>query len=181
MQARKLPIYSLKPSIAQHDGMRSREQLWSDLIHDEGNNQMKINGTGKNDSLHGQETNDVISAGKGNDFLWGHGGNDTLTGGAGADVFVFSTGGGKDTITDFNPAEGDVIVFSYDSPLNAMFIGPLSDGMAWTSDSGGACSVEAGDFNSDGRIDTTVHVNDVSVTILGWAPEYLTGQMLLGG
>jgi RTX calcium-binding nonapeptide repeat (4 copies) len=142
---------------------------------------MYIKGTAKSDSLHGQDTNDVISAGKGNDFLWGHGGDDILTGGAGADVFVLSTGGGHDTITDFNPAEGDVIVFSYNSPLNAMFIGPLSDGMTWTSASGGKCWVEAGDFNRDGHMDTEVYVNDVSVTILGWAPDHLTGQMLLGG
>jgi Ca2+-binding RTX toxin-like protein len=147
----------------------------------EGNNQMNIKGSGKGDSLHGQEANDVISGGKGNDFLWGHGGDDILTGGAGADVFVLSSGGGHDTITDFNPAAGDVIVFSYNTALDAMFIGPLSDGMAWTSDSGGNCWVKAGDFNGDGRMDTEVYVNDVSVTILGWAPEHLTGQMLLGG
>src|SRR5215510_11335547 len=115
---------------------------------------MKINGTGKSDSLHGQDTND---------FIRGHGGDDVLTGGSGADVFVFSSGGGEDTITDFNPAEGDVIVFSYNTPLNSMFFGPLSDGMAWTSGTGGHCWVEAGDFNHDGHMDTEIYVNDVSV------------------
>jgi Ca2+-binding RTX toxin-like protein len=142
---------------------------------------MNIKGTGKNDSLHGTAGNDVIDGGKGNDILWGHGGDDILTGGAGADVFVLSSGGGHDTITDFNPAEGDVIVFSYNTPLDAMFIGSLSNGMTWTSDSGGQCWVEAGDFNGDGHTDTEIYVNDVSVTLLGWAPEQLTGQMLLGG
>ena len=141
---------------------------------------MNIKGTGKNDSLHGQGEDDVISGGKGNDFLWGHGGDDILTGGAGSDVFVFSTGGGNDTITDFDPAT-DVMVFSYDTPLYAAFIGPLSDGMAWATYSGGVGSVEAGDFNGDGQIDTKVYVNDVSVVVLGWQPEDLTGQMLLGG
>lgn len=142
---------------------------------------MRINGTGKNDSLHGLASNDVINGGKGNDFLWGHGGDDTLTGGAGRDVFVLSAGGGEDTITDFNPAEGDKIVFSYNSTLDAMFIGSLTDGMTWTSDTGGACWVESGDFNGDGYTDTEIYVNDVSVTILGYAPEDLTGEMLLGG
>jgi len=74
-----------------------------------------------------------------------------------------------------------VIIFSYDTALDAMFIGPLSDDMTWTSDTGGDCWVQAGEFNEDGRMDTEVYVNDVSVTILGWAPEDLTGQMLLGG
>ena len=142
---------------------------------------MKINGGGKNELLHGYQTNDVINGGRGDDLLWGHGGDDVLTGGAGADVFILNAGDGEDTITDFNPAAGDVIVFSYNSPLDAMSTGPLCDGMAWTSDSGGNCFVEAGDFNGDGHMDTEVYVNDVSVTILGWAPEDLTGAMLLGG
>lgn len=142
---------------------------------------MNIKGTGKNDSLHGLASNDVISAGKGNDFLWGHGGNDTLIGGAGADVFVFSSAGGEDTITDFNLSEGDVIIFSYDTALDAMLVGPLYDGMVWTSDAGGNCWIEAGDYNGDGRMDTEIYVNDVSVTLLGWSPQDLTGQMLLGG
>jgi len=142
---------------------------------------MNIKGTGKNDSLHGLASNDTINGGKGNDLLWGHGGDDTLIGGAGADAFVMSSGGGEDTIVDFNPAEGDVVVFSYDSPLNALFIGPLSNGMHWTSVSGGDCWVESGDFNRDGHMDTEVYVNDVSVCILGWSPDQLTGQMFLGG
>lgn len=142
---------------------------------------MNIKGTGKNDSLHGTANADLISGGKGNDFLWGHGGNDVLTGGSGADVFVMSTGGGEDTITDFNPADGDVIVFSYDTSLDEMFVGPLSDGMAWTSASGGNCWVKSYDFNQDGHMDTEIYVNDSSVTLLGWSPDQLTGQMLLGG
>jgi hypothetical protein len=142
---------------------------------------MNIKGSGKNDSLHGLATNDVISAGKGDDFLWGHEGNDTLIGGAGADVFVFSSAGGEDTIVDFNPAQGDVIVFSYNTALDPMLVGSLYDGMAWPSDSGGSCWIKAGDFNGDGRLDTEIYVNDVSVTLLGWSPADLTGQMLLGG
>src|SRR6266702_4314502 len=86
---------------------------------------------------------------------------------------------GTDTNDVINGGKG--IVFSYNSPLDPMFSGPLSDGMAWTSHSGGNCWVKAGDFNGDGHMDTEVYVNDVSVTILGWAPEHLTGQMLLGG
>jgi RTX calcium-binding nonapeptide repeat (4 copies) len=142
---------------------------------------MNIKGTGKNDSLHGSTNADVISGGKGNDFLWGHGGDDTLTGGSGADVFVFSNNGGEDTITDFNPAEGDVIVFSYNSALDPMFYGSLTQGMQWTSDTGGLCYVQGGDYNGDGLYDTEIYVNDVSVTIMGFSPDQLSGEMFLGG
>ena len=41
--------------------------------------------------------------------LAGATGDDTLIGGAGADHFVFRTGDGTDTITDFTIADGDVI------------------------------------------------------------------------
>ena len=43
-------------------------------------------------------------------MLAGGTGTDTHSGGAGADIFLFHPGGGHDTITDFNRAEGDVIV-----------------------------------------------------------------------
>ena len=168
--------------LAVRSGPKGGTRLRDSVCHmHQGNYDMNIKGTGKNDSLHGLATNDTISGGKGNDLLWGHGGNDTLIGGAGADVFVMNSGGGEDTIVDFNPAEGDVVVFSYDTALDAMFIRPLSDGMAWTSDSGGQCWVKAGDYNGDGQIDTEIYVNDVSVCLLGWAPDQLTGQMFLGG
>ncbi len=142
---------------------------------------MRVKGTSKNDSLHGSMSSDTIDGGRGNDFLWGHGGNDVLTGGAGGDVFVMSAKGGEDTITDFNAAEGDMIVFSYNTALDAMFVGSLYDGMQWTSDSGGACYVAGGDYNGDGVYDTEIYVNDCSITLLGVSPDELTGQMLLGG
>ena len=63
--------------------------------------------------LFGGPADDVLTGGYGNDTLYGDGGNDTLTGGPGADTFVFtSTDDGMDVITDFNPAEGDVIDLS---------------------------------------------------------------------
>jgi Ca2+-binding RTX toxin-like protein len=75
--------------------------------------------------------NDILDGGTGNDRLYGGAGDDTLTGGAGADKFVFSMQGidatqtgpgiaadtakeddGIDIITDFNHANGDVIILS---------------------------------------------------------------------
>jgi type VI protein secretion system component Hcp len=61
---------------------------------------------------------DVMVGGTGSDWLAGGGGDDTLTaglgddrltGGAGADTIVYRTGDGTDTVTDFNPAEGDLL------------------------------------------------------------------------
>ncbi len=70
------------------------------------------------DLAYGLDGNDVIHGGAGDDTLLGGLGADTLTGGAGADLFIIdlSTGGQADAtgeapdwITDFNPAEGDVL------------------------------------------------------------------------
>ncbi|MGV3551162.1 hypothetical protein [Rhizobium sp.] len=44
-----------------------------------------------------------------NNILTGNAGNNKLTGGAGLDTFVFGTGGGKDTITDFTLADLDIL------------------------------------------------------------------------
>src|SRR5258708_6666603 len=46
------------------------------------------------------------------DTLSGDGASNTLTGGLGADTFVYSSGGGVDTATDFNGAAGDRIDLS---------------------------------------------------------------------
>jgi hypothetical protein len=56
------------------------------------------NGT---DLLLGDAGDDLLYGGNGTDTLRGGLGNDTLTGGNGGDVFVFASGEGTDTITDF--------------------------------------------------------------------------------
>jgi Ca2+-binding RTX toxin-like protein len=60
-----------------------------------------LNGTGNG-------LGNVIVGNEGDNRLAGMAGADTLTGGAGADTFVFSFGGGKDRIVDFDPTN-DVI------------------------------------------------------------------------
>jgi ELWxxDGT repeat protein len=63
--------------------------------------------------LNGAAGADRLIGGAGNDRLNGGLGNDTLTGGFGADIFRFdaalSSTTNRDTITDFNPAQGDRI------------------------------------------------------------------------
>jgi len=57
-----------------------------------------VEGTSGADTLEGRFGNDVIT---------GLAGDDTITGDIGADTFVFASGHGNDTITDFNYDEGE--------------------------------------------------------------------------
>lgn len=66
-----------------------------------GQNDDTLDGGAANDMLWGGSGNDSLSGAAGVDALDGGSGNDTLTGGAGADTFVFASGHGNDTITDF--------------------------------------------------------------------------------
>ena len=61
-----------------------------------------VEGTANAETLEGRFGNDIIT---------GLAGDDTLTGDIGADTFVFASGHGNDTITDFNydDGEGDLI------------------------------------------------------------------------
>jgi len=71
----------------------------------------KFTGFNKADTLHGEGGADTLGGGKGNDFIHGDEGNDKLSGGKGIDTFVFESGDGKDTISDFGNG-ADVIDFS---------------------------------------------------------------------
>lgn len=70
-----------------------------------------IKGNSAANYIFGNDGNDNIDGGAGDDLLEGGRGADTLTGGRGADIFRFAShlDGTHDTITDFNPAEGDLI------------------------------------------------------------------------
>jgi Ca2+-binding RTX toxin-like protein len=70
------------------------------LIGNAGNDTL-IGGNGT-DFLVGSAGNDLLNGGNGSDTLRGGLGNDTLIGGLGPDVFVFASGEGTDTITDFS-------------------------------------------------------------------------------
>lgn len=61
--------------------------------------------------IRGTDGNDLISGTNVSDRIVGGLGNDTLTGGADADLYLFGRGDGQDTITDFNIAGTDKLMF----------------------------------------------------------------------
>ena len=71
-----------------------------DTIYGGEGNDYLVGGEGA-DTIEGGADGDWLYGGEGDDTLTGGTGDDTLTGGAGADTFVFNSGDGKDTITDF--------------------------------------------------------------------------------
>ncbi len=79
-----------------------------DTLIGNGGNDTLIGGNGT-DLLLGNAGDDLLYGGNGTDTLEGGLGNDTLTGGYGGDVFVFASGDGTDTITDFSLGQGDQI------------------------------------------------------------------------
>ncbi|KLN61529.1 hypothetical protein WH96_03890, partial [Kiloniella spongiae] len=90
-----------------------------------------ITGTGADEILIGGDGNDILLGGGGADILIGGEGHDTLTGGAGADTFGFTgslDSSNRDTVTDYNLAEGDVInvsdLVAFDDAANG---GDISD------------------------------------------------------
>jgi Ca2+-binding RTX toxin-like protein len=143
---------------------------------------MRIKGGNKADVLSGSSVADTVEGGRGNDFLDGGAGNDTLTGGAGADTFVLRSGGGHDVITDYDMASGDRLLFDFGTYSDFMVFGRLYDGQTWTNFNNTATfTVTASDVNNDGVTDTVISVNDDSITVLGWAPEQISGWLISGG
>ena len=71
-----------------------------------------ISGRASDDSIMAGDGDDSVVAGDGDDLISGNDGNDTIRGGNGADQFHFSSNGGSDIVTDFNPDDGDRLVVS---------------------------------------------------------------------
>lgn len=72
------------------------DRLWGGADDD------RLVGGWGDDQLSGGFGKDKLWGGVGNDLLIGGGGADRLTGGFGRDTFVFGTGDGADTVTDFD-------------------------------------------------------------------------------
>ncbi|EEV89488.1 type I secretion target GGXGXDXXX repeat (2 copies) [Cardiobacterium hominis ATCC 15826] len=92
-----------------------------------------LHGDSGNDGLSGGYGNDVLHGGEGNDHLYGEAGHDTLDGGAGddqleggiyeSDTYLFRTGHGKDTVTDYarNDEQADTLRFEGAQAEKAVF------------------------------------------------------------
>lgn len=76
-----------------------------------------------NTTAMGNSGVNFIYGNSGNNVLDGGGGNDALYGGTGADRFVFTVGGGNDTVSDFSHAQGDLLdVTAFNTSFGALSI-----------------------------------------------------------
>ncbi len=136
-----------------------------------------INGGADRDILYGGEGNDSIDGGAGNDDLIGGRGADRLTGGGEGDAFIFNTGdsskkaSGRDTITDFNRLEGDIIsIAGIDAKKGGgdnafVFIGkkPFHEEkgeLRYSYKKKSGDSLVQGDINGDGKADFAILVEN---------------------
>jgi predicted extracellular nuclease len=112
-----------------------------------GNSDDVIRGLDGADTLLGGNGRDELFGGSGSDRLAGGNGDDRLSGGSGADIFVFSRGGGHDTVLDFSLTDGDQLEI-----LDDLRVAGLKE-----VDSDGTGAADA----------TEVQFNGASVTLLG--------------
>lgn len=96
-------------------GMTGRDSMFGRGGHDilkGGVGKDKLFGGAGNDTIEGGTQGDTLKGDDGKDALDGGAGADSLWGGKAADVFVFSRGGGKDTIFDLKLSQGDKLSLS---------------------------------------------------------------------
>ena len=124
----------------------------SDILYGQGGND-SILGNAGDDVLYGGFGDDTLKGGKGSDTLIGGAGNDSLWGDAGADTFVYSSGGGKDVIFDFD----DKDTLTLDS---LDFTASHKSGVVTLKFEEGSVTLK--DFTA-----TTFHINDDTYKISG--------------
>ncbi|BBK31386.1 V8-like Glu-specific endopeptidase [Stella humosa] len=90
------------------------------------------------DHVFGGQGDDTLDGGSGADTLSGDRGNDRLTGGEGADHFVYRSGGGFDTITDFAFGSDRVALeLDADGRIDGVFVGSAAALAGMVVDTGG--------------------------------------------
>lgn len=87
----------------------------------------RLSGDAGDDALSGGDGGDTLEGGAGADVLYGGNGSDLLSGGAGADTFQFRLGdSGWDTVTDFNPGQGDKVQLFGSAAIDLALVGSMS-------------------------------------------------------
>ncbi len=139
-------------------------------------------GGGGNDVLYGDALANELSGFAGADALRGFGGADRLVGGLGADRFIFNAlsestvaTSGRDTIVDFNRAEGDQILLGLIDANTvlagnqAFVLGALQAGQAGRLQIGGAAGnwLVQGDVDGDGAADFALLLTSAPTPIAG--------------
>ncbi len=94
---------------------------------DGGGGRDMLDGGGGRDTVDGGGGRDVVDGGGGRDMVSGGRGADELTGGGGRDVFVFDTGDGRDTITDFRQRQDRIEIQSGADSFDDLAITQVGD------------------------------------------------------
>lgn len=130
----------------------------NDILRGEAGGDQLEGGNGS-DLLSGGDGDDLLDSGNGADSLEGGAGTDCLKGGNGPDSFIFRSGFGNDTITDFRTAGSQHDVLQFDS-----LFADLADLFAHSVDTanGTLITTTAGD---------TLLVKDVTLAQLQAHPE----------
>ena len=115
-------------------------------------------GGGGRDKLRGGSGDDVLKGARGEDRLAGGTGDDLLTGGKGSDTFVFRTGCGVDTITDFDPVGTDHDILD---------LSTLSSVRNWKDLSRNHLETDGTDVVIDGRNGDEIVLRNVEIADLG--------------
>ncbi len=117
----------------------------------------RVFGSAHDDILTGNGLANLLSGSGGNDTLTGGAGTDTLTGGVGNDTFMFNTGFGADTVTDWQDG-AEKIRFDAAMALDfgalafagqgtkTVVVSGFADGSIITVKSAAFFTLEAGDF-----------------------------------
>jgi CshA-type fibril repeat protein len=121
-----------------------------------------IRGGGGNDTIIGTNGNDVILGESGSDVIEGLGGNDTLTGGGNNDTFRFvaATVSGVKTITDFDAAGDDKLLFvGFDfgssnpgSLTNAQRAAAVGAATTFDNDANGGATIDLDELGGAGSV-----------------------------
>ena len=106
--------------------------------------------TGQLNTIVTNAGDDTIVAGLGTDLITGGSGADLISGGGGTDTFAFGSDGSvsgtsMDSITDFNAAEADILVFGISTILLPADASPLGAGANVQQSAGGLISFDASD------------------------------------